>query len=66
MLRRIMAAHRDARELIEIGAYAAGSNPLVDTALRLNASIDSFLRQDVMAITPAEQAWAWLHDLVGA
>jgi len=65
-LRRILAAHRDARELIEIGAYAAGSNPLVDTALRLSGSIDAFLRQDIMAITPAEQAWAWLHDLVAA
>jgi flagellum-specific ATP synthase len=65
-LRRIMAAHRDARELIEIGAYAPGSNPLVDTALRLNTSIDAFLRQDIMAITPAEQAWSWLHDLVAA
>ncbi|MGH8890366.1 MAG: FliI/YscN family ATPase [Acidothermaceae bacterium] len=65
-LRRIMAAHRDARELIEIGAYAPGSNLLVDTALRLNSRIDAFLRQDIMAITPAEQAWSWLHDLVAA
>jgi len=24
------------------------------------------LRQDIMAITPAEQAWSWLHDLVAA
>lgn len=64
MLRRLLAAHRDARDLIEIGAYAAGSNPLVDTALRLQSRIDAFLRQDLMAVTPAEQAWSWLHDLV--
>jgi flagellum-specific ATP synthase len=65
-LRRMLAAHRDARELIEIGAYAPGSNPLVDTAMRLQPRIDAFLRQDIMAITPAEQAWSWLHDLVAA
>jgi flagellum-specific ATP synthase len=65
-LRRMMAAHRDARELIEIGAYAPGSNPLVDSALRLQSRIDAFLRQDIMAITPAAQAWNWLHDLVAA
>jgi flagellum-specific ATP synthase len=64
-LRRILAAHRDARDLIEIGAYAAGSNPDVDTALRLRPRIDAFLRQDLNAVTPAEQAWAWLHELVG-
>ncbi len=66
MLRRLLAAHRDARDLIEIGAYVAGSNPLVDTALRLQSRIDTFLRQDIMAVTPAEQAWSWLHDLVAA
>lgn len=65
-LRQMLAAHRDARELIEIGAYAPGSNPLVDSALRLRSRIDAFLRQDVMAITPAAQAWNWLHDLVAA
>ncbi len=65
-LRRMMAAHRDARELIEIGAYAPGSNPVVDSALRLQSRIDAFLRQDIMAITPAAQAWNWLHDLVVA
>ncbi len=65
-LRQMLAAHRDARELIEIGAYAPGSNSLVDSALRLRSRIDAFLRQDIMAITPAAQAWNWLHDLVAA
>src|SRR3546814_13650090 len=29
-LRRLMAAHRDAKDLIDIGAYVPGSNPMVD------------------------------------
>jgi flagellum-specific ATP synthase len=64
-LRRLLAAHRDARELIEIGAYAPGSNPLVDQAITLETKINLFLRQDIAAVTPAAQSWSWLHDLVG-
>jgi flagellum-specific ATP synthase len=64
-LRRLLAAHRDARELIEIGAYAPGSNPLVDQAITLETKINLFLRQDIAAVTPSVQSWSWLHDLVG-
>ena len=32
-LRRLMAAYRDAKDLIEIGAYVKGSNPLVDRSV---------------------------------
>jgi flagellum-specific ATP synthase len=65
-LRRLLAAYRDARDLIEIGAYAHGSNPTVDAAIELRPRIDSFLQQDISATTPAPQAWSWLHDLAAA
>ncbi len=65
-LRRLLAAHRDARELIEIGAYAPGSNPLVDAALRLQEPIDNFLRQDIDDLTSAEVSWGRLHEVVTA
>ena len=63
-LRRLMAAHRDARDLIEIGAYARGSNPLVDQALERSAAIDAFLRQDIDDRTDAAAAWDALRRLV--
>lgn len=63
-LRRMLAAHRDARDLIEIGAYAPGSNADVDTAIRLQSRINAFLRQDLDDVTPAERAWELLHELV--
>ena len=47
-----MAAYRDARDLIEIGAYVKGTNPLVDRAVQLRAAIDHFLRQDVVHRRP--------------
>ena len=44
-LRRLLAAHRDVRELVEIGAYVAGADPDADRALALMPRIDAFLRQ---------------------
>lgn len=63
--RRLLAAYRDARDLVEIGAYVAGTNPLVDRAIALRESMDGFLRQDLHELTPASDAWAWLSRLVG-
>ena len=65
-LRRLLAAHREARDLIEIGAYVPGSNPLVDRAVALRDVIDLFLRQDMDDATPADQSWSVLQQLVAA
>ena len=42
---RLLAAHKDAEELISIGAYAMGSNPDVDIAIALQEQLIGFLRQ---------------------
>lgn len=65
-IRGLLAAKRDAKDLIEIGAYVEGSNPQVDRALRQSSDIDAFLRQDLEDLTPAEQTRAWLHQLAAA
>jgi flagellum-specific ATP synthase len=65
-LRRMLAAHRDVRELVEMGAYAAGSNPDADRALRLLPQIWDFLKQDVDATDELDVTWNRLHQLVGA
>ncbi len=44
-VRRLIAAHRDKEDLIAIGAYQAGADPTVDTAIALRGEIDAFLRQ---------------------
>lgn len=46
-LRAALATYRDAEDLINIGAYASGSNPQIDEAIRLYSSMNHFLRQDV-------------------
>jgi flagellar biosynthesis/type III secretory pathway ATPase len=49
-VRESMAAYRRAEDLINLGAYAAGSNPLLDAAIRTRASLEQFLKQ-----TPEEK-----------
>lgn len=63
-LRRMLAAHRDVRELVEIGAYMAGADPDADRALALMTQIDDFLRQPMEESTPLAETWARLHELV--
>ncbi len=46
-IRRLLAAYNDAEDLINVGAYAEGSNPVIDEAISKKISLDEFLRQDV-------------------
>jgi flagellum-specific ATP synthase len=64
-LRRLLAAHRDAKELIEVGAYVPGADPEVDAARALWPQITDFLQQGRNERTTAEQAWQGLDDVVG-
>jgi flagellum-specific ATP synthase len=63
-LRRLLAAHRDIRELVEIGAYAAGSDQDADRALDLLPRINAFLRQRVDEPSDPASAWSTLHALL--
>ena len=62
-LRRVMAARRAAQDLLDVGAYQRGSNPLVDAAVDNEDAINAFLQQRMDEQTPAETAWAQLHQL---
>lgn len=65
-LRRVMAARRGVQDLVDVGAYVSGSNPLVDAALSHTDAIDSFLQQPVEAAAPAADSWQRLAALVDA
>jgi flagellum-specific ATP synthase len=64
--RRLLGALRDVKELVEIGAYQAGSDPLVDRARALSPVLDAFLRQPLEDCTAPDDAWTMLHRLVTA
>jgi flagellum-specific ATP synthase len=63
--RQLLAARRDVKELVEIGAYVAGSNPLADQALALWPALEAFLQQDMAERSTAEQTWAGLASALG-
>ena len=44
--RQIMAAYANMEELIRIGAYRAGADPMIDRAIQLNPQLEAFLGQD--------------------
>ncbi|HKS16125.1 MAG TPA: EscN/YscN/HrcN family type III secretion system ATPase, partial [Planctomycetota bacterium] len=46
-LASFLAVHRDAEDLINVGAYVAGANPEIDRALAARPAILGYLRQDV-------------------
>jgi flagellum-specific ATP synthase len=46
-LREMLATYKEAEDLINIGAYKAGSNPKIDKAVQLIDGINDFLRQRV-------------------
>jgi flagellum-specific ATP synthase len=46
-LRKLMAAHREKEDLIAIGAYQAGADPVVDEALAKHSAIQGYLQQRV-------------------
>jgi len=45
-LRQALAAYRDAEDLIQLGAYVAGSNPALDASIQLRPELLEFLRQE--------------------
>jgi len=64
--RKLIDARRDVKELVEIGAYVAGTNPDADRALALWPSIAGFLQQDLHDLSPADESWTRLAGLFGS
>ncbi len=46
-MREILAIHREAEDLINIGAYQKGANPRIDYAISVMDDLRAFLRQNV-------------------
>jgi flagellum-specific ATP synthase len=65
-LRKLLAAWEEAKDLIEIGAYAPGSNSVVDEAVSKRAALEMFLQQDVEDAAAWERTYAALELLAGS
>lgn len=63
--RRLMAAYGDMAEMIRLGAYRRGSDPLVDEAIHYNEPLEAFLRQDKREVADLASGYARLAELLG-
>ncbi len=64
-IRSLLAAYRDHEDLISIGAYRRGANPLVDVSLELQEHLQGFLRQAVdqrTTLAETRQAMLQIHQ----
>jgi FliI/YscN family ATPase len=51
-VREALAVYHDSQDLIQLGAYASGSNPRLDAAIRCRPEIVNFLKQDSHSLSP--------------
>ena len=63
--RQLMASYEDMAELIRLGAYKAGSDPLVDEAIEYNPGIEKFLNQGIDEATALNDCYKLLATLLG-
>ena len=64
MMREAMAIYSEAEDLINIGAYKAGANRDIDTAIQLHPHIIQFLRQDVDDHTDMQTTLAQMEQIL--
>jgi flagellum-specific ATP synthase len=65
-LRAALAARARAQDLLDVGAYQPGANPLVDAAIAHEKSIANFLQQRMDDQSSALSAWQQLDQLARA
>ena len=62
-IRRLLAAYREHEDLISIGAYRAGTQPLVDVAMQMREPIQQFLQQSMQEPSQLRQTCRDLEQL---
>ena len=63
-MRALVAARARGRDLVMMGAYRAGGDPLLDAALALSQPIDAFLTQERGAADTLAASQAALLELM--
>ena len=64
-IREALATYQHSEDLINLGAYASGSNPKLDSAIRLRPQLMDFLRQDAGVTVPVKETLTQLAQLAG-
>ena len=64
-LRALVSAYESNRDLLLMGAYRAGADPLIDRGIALHPQISTFLAQEVSERVSLEQSVDQLEQLIG-
>ena len=64
-LRRLLAVYSEAEDLINVGAYAKGSNPEIDEAIDKMPEIRNFLMQNIDEKADLADTLAWVSRITG-
>ena len=64
-IKEVLATYQKAEDLINIGAYAAGSNPKIDEAIQMIDPINHYLRQGIHEETTFEESIDALKSMMG-
>lgn len=62
--KKILAIHRNAADLINIGAYVKGSNSGIDQAIRMIDGLNRYLQQEIDETVDLEASIAQLREVV--
>jgi flagellum-specific ATP synthase len=62
-LKKLYSRYERSRDLINVGAYAAGTDPLLDEAIRLQGGIEAFLQQNIHERAGVQESLAGLAAL---
>ncbi|MDE2428278.1 MAG: flagellar protein export ATPase FliI [Burkholderiales bacterium] len=62
-LKQLYSRYERSRDLINVGAYSPGSDPLLDEAIRLHPKIVAFLQQDILQKCSIPESLAELRAL---
>ena len=64
-IREALAIYRQSEDLINLGAYAAGSNPRLDSAIKSRGEIMRFLRQGPRDVSTVDDTIRQMQTLAG-
>jgi flagellum-specific ATP synthase len=64
-LKQLYSRFQRSRDLISVGAYSAGSDPVLDQAITLNPKIEMFLQQDITERVSINESLEQLAMLFG-
>src|SRR5579884_3116181 len=65
-IREALSTYQRAEDLINLGAYAAGTNPKLDAAIKLRPQLLEFLQQEAAANAPIAETLTKMQQLAGS